>query len=177
MPCGLVRPESRVVTVAVPAASGRSSMTLPSLGVLTRRSPSGVQASIRASSTRAQTRAVQPEGTVSCLGVDSGPAPSPAGTTRVVLESADAARSAAETDGDADEGAGDDGPAAAAVDGVRGRRLAAAEVQAASAATAVAASKASGRRRTGSVTCSPPPPVRTGERTRKLARAAVRRSS
>ena len=81
MPCGSVSPDSRVVTVAVPAASGRSSMILPSSGALTRRSPSGVQASIRASGTRAHTRAVQPDGTVSVCVVDSAPPPSPAGTT------------------------------------------------------------------------------------------------
>ena len=85
-PCGLVSPDSSVVTVAVPAASGRSSTTLPLAGWLTRRSPSGVQASIRASGTRAHTRAVQPACTVSVCGADSAPPPSPAGTTSVVVE-------------------------------------------------------------------------------------------
>src|SRR5580693_8329048 len=101
MPCGPVSPVSRVVTVAVPAPSGRSSMILPPPGSLTRRSPSGVHASIRAPGTRAQTRAVQPTGTVR---VCAAP-PSPAGTTRGVADRADAA-------GDPDEaGAGDDGVA------------------------------------------------------------------
>src|SRR5271154_7055706 len=76
-------------------------MISPPLGSLTRRSPSGVHASIRAPGTRAQTRAVQPTGTVR---VCAAP-PSPAGTTRGVADRADAA-------GDPDEaGAGDDGVA------------------------------------------------------------------
>src|SRR6202034_1908024 len=86
MPCGPVSPVSRVVTVAVPAASGRSSMILPSPGALTRRSPPGVQVSIRAPGTRAQTRAVQPAGTVSVCVVDRAPPLSPAGTVSGVLD-------------------------------------------------------------------------------------------
>ena len=89
-----------------------------SSGVLTRRSPCGVHASIRASGTRAHTRAVQPDGTVSRRGVDSAPPPSPAGTTRVVVKSAaaDPADGADVADGavaeDAAEGAAEEGCAA-----------------------------------------------------------------
>src|ERR1700761_4897678 len=73
---------------------------------LTSRSPSGVQASTRASGTRATTRAVQPGGTVSRCGVDSAPPPSPAGTTSVVVDTAAA-------DGPVVEGPVVEGPVAA----------------------------------------------------------------
>ena len=69
----------------MPAGPGRSSTILPSPGSLTRRSPSGVHASIRAFGTRAHTLAVQPAGTVSVCGVDSAPPPSPGGTTKGVV--------------------------------------------------------------------------------------------
>src|SRR5450755_934648 len=108
----------------------------PLSGTLTRRSPSGVQASIRASGTRAHTRAVQPDGTVRRCGVDSAPPPSPAGTTRVVVESACGGSVAADVEDSADADAADDGA-------VPCPWLAAGE-QAATATTVVAA-KASGK--------------------------------
>src|SRR6185437_7469345 len=95
MPCGEVSPDSRVVIVAVPDLPGCSSLIRPRLGWLTSRSPAGVHASIRASGTRAQTWAVQPDGTVSARGVDSAPPFSPAGTASVTGD-ADAAGAGAE---------------------------------------------------------------------------------
>src|ERR1700722_4536402 len=135
-------------------------MMPPLSGTLTRRSSSGVQASIRASGTRAHTRAVQPDGTVRRCGVDSAPPPSPAGTTRVVVESACGGAAAADmedsADADAvDDGAVDDGPVDDdAVGAVPCPWLAAGE-QAATATTVVAA-KASGKRRKCPVMISPP---------------------
>src|ERR1700677_5251640 len=86
MPCGQVRPDSSTREVAVPREPGRSSTICPFPGTLTSRSPSGVHASIRAPSTRAHTRAVHPAGTVSVLGTDIAPPPSPGGTTRRTVD-------------------------------------------------------------------------------------------
>jgi hypothetical protein len=109
-----------------------------------------VQASIRAPGTRAHTRAVQPDGTVSRRGVDSTPPPSPAGTTSFVVESADT------EDGAADE-------ASAAKDGTGAAHTAAA------ATAAAAASNASGKRWKGTVMRSLPSLViRINKRTRRL---------
>src|SRR5580704_5307602 len=113
MPWGLVSPVSRVFTVAVPAAPGRSSTIFPSPGALTRRSPSGVQASILAPGTRAHTRAVQPAGTVSLWVVDSAPPRSGAGTMSGVLDRPAATGSGGDTAGGPDDAdAGDEGAAA-----------------------------------------------------------------
>ena len=87
-------------------------MILPSAGTATRRFPSGVHASIRAPGTRAQTRAVQPAGTDSVCAVDSAPPPSPAGTTRGVLDRPAGAWTAGATADADDAGAGDEGAAA-----------------------------------------------------------------
>src|SRR6202042_831790 len=112
MPWGLVSPVSRVFTVAVPAAPGRSSTIFPSPGALTRRSPSGVQASILAPGTRAHTRAVQPAGTVRLWVVDSAPPRSGAGTMSGVLDRPAATGSEGDTAGGPDDAdAGDEGAA------------------------------------------------------------------
>jgi hypothetical protein len=103
--------------------------------------------------------------------VDSAPPPSPAGTTRVVVESAHIVGFA--DDNEADEVADDDdddAPADADADVDDDDDAAggwpAVVVHAASAATAVTASTVSGRRRKVSVTRSPPSPVRAGKHTR-----------
>jgi hypothetical protein len=147
--------------------------------VLTKRSPSGVQASIRASFTRAHTRAVHPAGTVSWRGVDSAPPPSPAGTTRVVFELAHIAGFADDIEADevaADDDAADDDPDDDDPDDAVGGWLAVV-VHAATAATAATASTVSGRRRKVSVMGSPPSPVRAGQCTRKRAAGIRSRSS
>src|ERR1700760_5171614 len=72
-----------VCSVAVPWPFGRSSVTVPSLGWLTSRSPCGVQASMRASGTLAQTEADQPRGRVRVRAVENAPPPRPAGTCSV----------------------------------------------------------------------------------------------
>ena len=73
---------------AVPPDRGTSSTTRPLPGTLTSRSPSGVQAPIRAPGTRAHTRAVHPSGTFSRRGTENALPPSPGGTTRFVHDPA-----------------------------------------------------------------------------------------
>jgi hypothetical protein len=85
MPCGEVSPDSRVLVLAACLAPGLSSTMRPLAGSLTSKSPSGVQVSIRASGTLAQTRAVHPVGTFTVRGAANAPPPRPGGTTRATL--------------------------------------------------------------------------------------------
>src|SRR6185437_14083408 len=91
MPCGESSPDSRVLVLAACLVPGFSSTMRPLAGSLTSRSPSGVQASIRAPGTLAHTRAVHPVGTNTFRGVANGPPPRPGGTTRVTPDRAAAA--------------------------------------------------------------------------------------
>ena len=124
-------------------------MILPPSGSLTRRSPPGVQASIRASGTRAHTRAVQSAGTVSVCGLDSAPLPSPAGTARGVAD-CPAGTWAAGATGDPDDADADDDGAAVPCPWPGDSEHAAA------AAITIAASSATVKPRYGTVMGSPP---------------------
>src|SRR5579863_7104723 len=86
MPCGEFSPDSRVLVLAACLAPGFSSTMRRPAGSLTSRSPSGVQASIRAPGTLAHTRAVHPVGTNTFRCVANGPPPRPGGTARVTLD-------------------------------------------------------------------------------------------
>src|SRR5206468_2452439 len=86
MPWGEFSPDSRVLVLAAWLVPGFSSTMRPLAGSLTSRSPSGVQASMRAPGTLAQTRAVHPVGTNIFRGVTSAPPPRPGGTTRMILD-------------------------------------------------------------------------------------------
>src|SRR6185437_3923470 len=86
MPCGVLSPVSRVRVWAAWPAPGRSSTIRPLEGSLTSRSPSGVQASMRASGTLAQTLAFHLVGTVTLRGVLNGVAPRPLGTVSVTVD-------------------------------------------------------------------------------------------